>query len=195
VLLLGSSSDALQRLISIELMANVTSLPQSANAYQSESVPNPLDSISPNKIFEDQSQFPSMINQLIHMPASRIPWGHSLRISQSCGLLFIRPFHSCPRRIFAVMLLACPYLGTAIKKAMIHLIVTYQQDGYFKLGFSQLLTLLYPTLYALFLRNIGPEANNILSTSVQVYTANTVLVCMSSDGIQSRIFTEGTTKS
>ncbi len=93
------------------------------------------------------------------------------------------PFDQCHRDSLSIMLLGTPYLPVNIKKCVNDLIMEFQHDLMFKACFSQQVTLLYPALNVLFCRGIGTAENTVFHTTVQVYTANSVVTMMSSDGV------------
>ena len=78
----------------------------------------------------------------------------------------------------------------ALAKVINGIIVSYQHDRKFKYDFSQSLTILYPAIQLLFSRGIGEEERTILGTTVQVYTADSIVNYMSSDGVSSRLLPE-----
>jgi hypothetical protein len=88
----------------------------------------------------------------------------------------VDPFNSCdadevpatPRILFAVLIAASPYMHKAMKKCLNSVVIFLQQDMVFKLGYSQLLVHLYPTLLGLFSHGIGTNSDSIFGTSVQV---------------------------
>lgn len=100
------------------------------------------------------------------------------------------PFDHCHRDSLSIMLLSTPYLPVSIKKCVNDLIMEFQHDLAFKASFSQQITLLYPALNVLFCRSIGTAENTIFHTTVQVYTANSVISMMSSDRL-GRLLSEG----
>jgi hypothetical protein len=93
-----------------------------------------------------------------------------------------RPFDSCFHSSLAVMLLGSPFLGVEVKKGINDMIIQFQHDLVFKAGFSQQLTVLYPALHVLYCRNVGTMEHTVFHTSVQVYTANSVVSMMCSEG-------------
>ena len=80
------------------------------------------------------------------------------------------------------MLLGSPYLSVSLKKNINDLIIQFQHDIVFRASFSQQFSTLYPALCVLYCRNIGTSDRTVFHTSVQVYTANSVVSMMSSDG-------------
>jgi hypothetical protein len=104
---------------------------------------------------------------------------------------FMFPFDYCHRNALAVLVMATPYMNTTVRKAVNDLVIVYQQDSLFKNCFSQILTVLYPALYTLYGRSIGTTTNTVFSTTVQVYTADSVVTMMSSDGVAMRPLPEG----
>jgi hypothetical protein len=103
---------------------------------------------------------------------------------------YSRPFDTCPRKAFAVIMMATPYLSKVLKGSINNLVIHYQHDNYFKFSFSQLLMHLYNSLYGLYIRYVGIPDGHIFSTSVQVFTANSIVDCLSTDGYTLRPFTE-----
>jgi ATP-dependent Clp protease adapter protein ClpS len=103
------------------------------------------------------------------------------------------PFRRCHRDALALLLLGSPYLPNSIKRAINDLVIHFQHDPVFKATFSQQLTTLYPALFVLHCRNIGTAEQTIFHTTVQVYTANSVVAMVSSDGAGSplRLLPEG----
>ena len=93
--------------------------------------------------------------------------------SEKEGVLF------SPRVVFAVLIACSPYATKALKKCLNSLIICLQQDMVFKLGYSQLLVHLYPTLMSLFCHGIGTNSDSIFGTSVQVCSWNSCVVCTS----------------
>lgn len=212
---LGNSSDGLQRIISTVMFSDIEILPSFASVFDrpatatmhAESASALYDSVCPNHIFapEYANQFPTSIQHIPSIPSNlfdesggnSVPGGRedsrvAVRAVEEANR-FLHPFDSCPRLAFPVIMMASPYLNKHIKKAINTFIVIFQQDQMFKMAFSQTLTLLYPSIQYLFTNFIGPEEHNILSTSVQVYTANSVVDLMSSDGASLRPFVEPTT--
>ena len=114
--------------------------------------------------------------------------------SPNCDQAFLdlatKPFVRCPRTPFAVLLMASPFLGPAVAKALNDVVIIYQQDAHFKTTFSQTMTVLYPALYLLYFRSVGTTKDTLFQTTVQVYTANSVVTMMSSDGVATRPLTE-----
>jgi hypothetical protein len=86
--------------------------------------------------------------------------------------------------------MASPFSQKTLKKILNEMIVKFQHDFVFKNGFSQLLTILYPSLYTLFLKSFGTADVSIFHTTVQVYTANSIISLMSSEGKSLRLFNE-----
>lgn len=127
---LGSANDGLQRIISESLMSEVGALPAYAAAIPDESLARGSRFCEgPGDVFNRSEQFPSLVQHLST---------HSTRFS--------RPFATCPRVIFALLMVASPYGSKAFKKAVNNIIIVFQQDSFFKITFSQLLTSLYPFL-------------------------------------------------
>lgn len=104
-------------------------------------------------------------------PHSSLDQGH-----ETTTLTRVDPFNSSntedipttPRVMFAVLMACSPYLLKPLKKAINSLVISLQQDVVFKLGYSQLLVHLYPSLLALFCHGIGTNSDSIFGTSVQV---------------------------
>lgn len=103
---------------------------------------------------------------------------------------FPQPFVTCPRVALAIAMAASPLYSKALKKTLNGLIIVFQKDWMFKSKFSQLLTVLYMALYGLFISYVGSEEGSVLETSVQVYTANSIVRMLSSDGVGSRLLQE-----
>lgn len=91
----------------------------------------------------------------------------------------------------SMLILGSPYLPKVLQVDLSEsLVVTYQHDVYFKYAYSQLLTLYFPCLYGLYMRGIGTENESIFNTTVQVYTADSVVDVMSSLSTDKRYFNE-----
>jgi len=176
---LGTGNDGFRRIITNAFLLNTDSLPEEATA-----VLNCVGLTPPNHVFDDTSIFPSIVQHLKTLPPC-IP-------EQSIeALRFQRPIPStCPPNILGVMMLSSPYLFKSIKQGLNSIVIVFQQDPIFKSAFSQLLTLLYPSIHGLFCRGIGTAADELFISTVQVYTANGVVTTMSSEGIATRLFSE-----
>lgn len=214
---LGGLSDGLRRLIVDQLIDELSSTTHCfPPAVVSASIRSPsfqaeLDMLnkdySPCRAFDRRDQFPSVLLHLTSpstpLPATTLrapvysmaaarasaPSGEegtgSFELDFKSRLQ--RPFEHCHRDPLAIMLLGSPYLPVSIKTCINDLIIQFQHDLRFKASFSQQFTTLYPALNVLFCRNIGTAELTVFHTSVQVYTANSVVSMMSSDGIAARL--------
>lgn len=112
------------------------------------------------------------------------------------GYRYYKPFvhgHQFASNCLGLFTLCSPFLPKSLQKNLCEsLIVTYQHDAIFKTAYGQILTLLFPSLHALYMRTIGTEKDSIFNTTVQMYTADSVVHCMSSKGVGQRYFSEGT---
>jgi hypothetical protein len=159
-----------------------------------EDVRECMFSVAPDHIFDDDEQFPSIIPQLSVKPSTynlddiTVYWSEYIAVNA-------KPFDRCPKVAFAVFVMASPYLSKPLKNAINSIVIYFQHDNYFKFAFSQLFMLLYPSLYSLYVRFIGIQTGNIFNTSVQVFTANSIVDSLSSDGFDTRVFPEPEPKS
>jgi hypothetical protein len=94
--------------------------------------------------------------------------------------------HYTPHVMMAVLLVGSPYLSKTIQKGLHDAVILLQQDVLFKTGFSQLLVHTYPTLAVLFFHGIGTHNDTIFTSSVQVFTSDSVVRMMSSEGVDTR---------
>ena len=175
----GNSNDGLRRAVTEVFMQETESLPSCASAVPDLGVP------SPNMIFVDlpagrSNQFPNAIQHL----RSNVP--DRLAEDTLNKMLRCSPFTICPRNGLAILLMASPYLNPAMSKLTNDLVIVYQQDSQFKLVFSQVVTLLYPALYGLYFRSIGTAKETVFVSTVQVYTADSIVTMMSSEGVAER---------
>jgi hypothetical protein len=180
-------NDGLQRIVGTVLMTDVVDLlPESSCVRELHGfLPSSLaDSLSPNLVFRHKETFPSVMQHLPSIAVPAVP--HVFDNPKQ----FSQPFDTCPRLSFAVLIMASPYYSKAYKKAMNNIIIVLQKDWIFKSSFSQLLTILYPAIYALYLKYVGSDEGSLLETSVQVYTANSIVRMLSSAGIASRVLPE-----
>lgn len=94
--------------------------------------------------------------------------------------------HYTPHVMMSVLLATSPYLSKAIQKGLHDAVILLQQDVLFKTSFSQLLVHVYPTLSVLFFHGIGTHNDTIFTSSVQVFTSDSVVKMMSAEGIDTR---------
>lgn len=208
---MGALSDGLRRVISEELVAELTSTAQcfpdaaGADAAQVEAV---NQKYSASRAFEDATQFPSVMLHLLKLPDSldlvapvdvnpqseseaplestalSAPPEPNSEYSEAYAERLRHPFRHCHPDALALLLVASPYLANSLKAAINDLVIQYQHDAVFKATFSQQFTTLYPALCVLYCRGVGTADRTIFHMSVQVYTANSVVTMMSSDGAQ-----------
>ena len=119
---------------------------------------------------------------------NRYSLGNRSRVSSEDPLVTmisrVDPFNSLeaedipntPRVVFASFIACSPYIPKPMKKCLNTLIIFLQQDPVFKLGYSQLLVHLYPTILGLFCHGIGTNSDTILATSVQVWRYCVIMI-------------------
>lgn len=202
---LGKSHEGLERLVSLVLVAPLSTLPEVVCR-------NGTGYASSDKLFCEPMQgdddttilppFPGFITPLAHIRENRETavecLSTPLRISKEGYVEPWRmfcPLQHCPglQVPLAVLILSSPLLFKSLKLQINALVIIYQQDPIFKAAFSQLFTCLYPGLHALKMAGIGTAVEEIFITSVQIYTANGVVTTMSSDGVPYRYLDESST--
>ena len=169
---LGSMNDGIRRLISNVFFQESCSTPSSVTAC--EMVPE----MAASRLFErgaGRALFPR-----------RIPHFDYLSAEQQGVELYADPFQYCHRNYFAILLLASCYLNKVVTNAIQDIILIFQHDYIFKFAFSQSLTSLYPSLY-LFYSKYGLKDSTLFNTTVQVFTASSIVKAMSSDGESLRV--------
>lgn len=181
----GNSNDGLRRIVTEVLMEETNSLPACATSAENSGVSDPsriFDDLQEIKIFGHAAkvQFPNSIQHL----RSRVP--DRLTQDPLNKMLRCSPFSVCPHIGLAIILMASPYLSPVLCKAINDLIILYQQDAKFKVVFSQVVTLLYPSLYGLYFRSVGTAKETVFISTVQVYTADSIVTMMSSEGLKQR---------
>lgn len=195
---LGSGGHAGLRCVVAEaLLTNVEAFPEYSSVIEVEMNTDGEERqkqlsflVAPNRIFIDEEQFPSIIPHLdrdFQPPHLQNPEGLKVYWSEAIKA-YSRPFQHCPHSAFAVLVMASPFLSNALKAHVNSVVIYFQHDNYFKFGFSQIFMALYPSLFALYLRFVGTAAGNFFTTSVQLFTANSIVDCLSSDGFESRLF-------
>ncbi len=192
MLSLGGAHDGLRRAVVEELLAEVTRL-------------RPLSDTATAGNFSAPDQFPSVLSHLSDPAVPLVSLAHPVyhsppatggaaRTVEENGADFesrlTHPFDHCHTNTLSLNVLASPFLSKALKRAVIEVVIRFQHDSLFKAAFSQILTVLYPALCVLHCRNIGTLDSSIFHTSVQVYTANSVVALMSSDGVRNRLLPE-----
>lgn len=175
---LGSSNDALRRVITNLLFTDIEELCDATTTTTATYLPI-FKMLLPIFSSHNKNQFPNCIPQVLR-------WMNS----ESFPDVYIYPFDLCHRNPFAVMMMGSPYLSKSVAKVINDIVVLYQHDRIFKYCFSQNLTILYPAIQVLFNRGIGEEQRTLLGTTVQVYTADSIVNCMSSEGVNSRLLPE-----
>lgn len=206
---MGALSDGLRRIVATELVAELdsaaTCLPE-VDASLSPEIAATLETLNQQFTarcaFNDVFQFPSVMQHLLRLPDSlelvapvykkqesdptEVSEGTEESIHGPATDDFIerlrKPFRHCHRDALALLILASPYLSVGLKKSLNDLVIQFQHDLVFKATFSQQFTTLYPTLAMLYCRNVGTADRTVFHTSVQVYTANSVVTMLSSDG-------------
>ena len=191
ILTFGNTNDGLRRIITEVLIQETDTLPSCAVAVVGAGVP------APNEIFVKLTglnetgepmklAFPQSVQHLRKDVPARLAQENQSRMMR------ISPFTVCPRIGLAVLILASPYLSPSITKATNDLVILYQQDAIFKSAFSQVITLLYPALYGLYFRSVGLAKETVFSITVQVYTSDSIVTMMSSEGVSTRPLLERT---
>eukprot|EP01038_Epipyxis_sp_PR26KG_P010895 gene10895-14625_t len=189
---IGMMHDGFRQIVSEELLIDLNLLPPQATALKTDTTLL----FGPRNVFDNANQFPSVIQHTMEPPLPMIELSKPTFYNSSDDpgeelMEHMRhPFDVCHRNPFAILIIASPYLAKTTKKHINDIIIKFQHDSVFKMGFSQLITVLYPPLFALFGRGIGTSDNTIFHTTVQVYTANSVVALMSSDGVNSRYLAE-----
>lgn len=204
LLAVGSKSDPMQRMIAKCFLTELSQLlPSSVDKLASVC---PLGfGIFPSAIIQNdfRNRFPFAIHHLIKptlpqlaltsptfLPAEGVASGEERSHGAEFNRLVCHPFESLECNCLGILVLASPYFAKSLKKLINEIIIKFQHDSMFKYGFSQVLTALYPTINALYFRNIGTNEKSILHTSVQLFTANSIVNLMSSDGTRSRLLME-----
>ena len=206
ILSMGMLSGGLRRILVEEMIAELTSTAHCfPDTLGSEAVRADSALLELNqhhtalKAFEQANQFPSQMLHLSTLPPNPLetPVYHtphadttgttSERVNaadyaEDYTRRLQRPFERCHCDALSLMLLGSPYLSVSLKKNINDLIIQFQHDIVFKASFSQQFSTLYPALCVLYCRNIGTSDRTVFHTSVQVYTANSVVSMMSSDG-------------
>jgi hypothetical protein len=195
---LGNSNGGIRNIMANMLMINITELPVFTSVIDGveeddEATMSNANAFAPNLLFEIKNQFPSVLTHLlpdsVHIMLNTTDTSTTTFWSEYLSE-YARPFdnNNCPPVVFALLMLSHPFMGKVGKNALNSLIIHFQHDSYFKFGFSELFMLLYPALYSLFIRFVGTEDGHIFSTTVQVFTANSIIDCLSSDDANLRIF-------
>lgn len=174
---LGTSNDGMKRAIVEGLLQEMTvgSFPPFCTVAPEHT------NLTASNVFNDIDQFPSVV-PLVPETVQGLDDTDMQRIRH--------PFNYCHRNCLSVLMLATPFLTKSVKKIFNDMVVLFQHDSLFKLAFSQFLTLLYPSLNALYCRSVGTSEDSLFNTSVQVFTADSVVRMMSSNGISTRPFAE-----
>ena len=148
---LGTANDGLKRAVTNSLLSAVNELP-SCSSILSE--PTHLD---PHLSFGDATQFPSKIPLI----PEDIPGVTDMGAIKN-------PFNYSPRNALSLIIMSTPYLTKNVKRCFNDMVILFQHDDCFKSSFSLSLTLLYPSLNALFCVAIGTAEDTIFNTTVQV---------------------------
>ena len=104
--------------------------------------------------------------------------------------LMKRPLEVCPSNRLSILLMSSPFVCKSLRKVINELVILYQHDAIFKPAVAQIFSLLYLPLQNLYCKFIGPQADSIFNVSVQIYTADSLVTMMSSEGVSSRIAQE-----
>lgn len=219
MLSLGLMSDGLRRVVCEELLCEVGQLYSNASVFgPSDDVEPALLAVN---VFADNMQFPSFMSHLHDPPVPSLPLSGPVFANPRGGSFdgsyqqsgasleeeearfstmdadtdfpnrLIRPFDRCHHNAFGILMLATPFLSKTLKRCTIEIVIKFQHDALFKSCFSQMLTVLYPAICVLYCRNIGTQDSSIFQTTVQVYTANSIVALMASDGVRNRLLPEG----
>jgi hypothetical protein len=204
---LGEFSDSFRRLISEELLFQISlsSFEKNPFAYQNTTVNDWKGEFSSKfsslkELFAHEGQFPLEITQLSSMEF------HQLRLSSRCSVPVENPLFPTyeeelkdrirrPSKYSSVtplnlLMMASPFLSITTQKILMEIVMKFQHDLLFKNGFSQIITVFYPSLKSLYCRHYGLAKETIFQTTVQVYTANSIVELMSSIGIPKRVLAE-----
>jgi hypothetical protein len=93
----------------------------------------------------------------------------------------------CPLSIF---LAASMLLNKQWQAILEDIVLNFQHDLVFRHSFTQLLTIFYPYLNGLYCCGIGTSTYTILVSTAQLYTSQTMVHLMSSNGVKDRFFNE-----
>lgn len=169
--------DELTRAVAVELVRKISELSPSSSA-----VP-PRYMNFPETILTASAQFPR-----------QVPYMDSLAdnpgINRDDLFRFQRPFDDMECSVLGLVVLASPFLAKSLQLKVTNIVLVYQHDALFKRCYSQVFTVLYPCLNVLFCRSIGTSDETIFGTSVQILTADSVVLQMSSEGVESRFYHE-----
>lgn len=90
----------------------------------------------------------------------------------------------CP---LSILMASSHFLTKPLQECLNHMLVSGLRDDVFRRVFTQILTMLYPTLHKQFCVGLGTSELSILQSTCQVYTANSLTVMMSSAGVSQRL--------
>lgn len=206
-LAMGNMSEGFRRLVSQEMLTEIGSTSVHSIPLLNK---GPYHQWILSNAFANQedaaSNFPSEITQVssieelpmnLSMPCSVSaidPSGEEsnpIIIEEEFKERIRHPFNYCHRNVWSVLSMASPFLTLPLKKWIHDVIMRFQHDRLFKNGFSQIITTLYPSLSILYCRHFGVSDDSIFRTTVQLYTAHSIVELMSTTGIADRVFPEG----
>jgi len=204
--------DGIRRVIVKEMVAPVGSAPLGCNAFDPNSSKSYVRGLGLTQLFSDETQFPLKMPYLDDLHQSFDGYGAGCDTDTAGGgatepvvditaypypsesYRFYHPFvhgHEFASNCLGLLTLCSPLLPKVLQTNLCEsLIVTYQHDAIFKTAYGQIVTLLFPCLHALYMRTIGTEKDSIFNTTVQMYTADSVVETMSSHGAVQRHFPE-----
>lgn len=87
----------------------------------------------------------------------------------------------------AVLVAASHFLTQPLQKSLNELLIGGLRDEIFRRAFTQVLTMLYPTLHKQFCVGLGTAERSVLQDTCQVYTAYSLSMMMSSVGLAQRV--------
>jgi hypothetical protein len=100
---------------------------------------------------------------------------------------FSPEFKNCtPLTLLSLMIASSPYLVKEWQTLLHDLVIFGLKDLSFKSLYSQLLLHLYPHLSALFCHGIGTDKESLFHTTVQIYSTESIVSMLSSEGYLSR---------
>lgn len=196
MLSLGEMHDGLRRVISQELACDFTTQPGYALSALDKHPAYARFNCS--NVFREENQFPYEISQLapietLHLqltgrmsapPAAEPSVEHEFKGRARF------PFQYCPPCALSVLTLGMAFMGYGYNRAFHDIVIRFQHDNVFKLTFSQVFTILYPSLALLHSRHYGLAEKTIFFVAVQFYTAQSVAELMSSAGLTKRLLPE-----
>jgi hypothetical protein len=206
---LGEFSDSFRRLISEELLCfidltklNSSSREEVAYGYRHITINDweIFNNFHLHELFHHEGQYPLEITQLSSLEFQNLYLSSRCSYPIDTPLLpnfddefkdrIRRPFRYSSINPLNLLVMSSPFLSITTQQILTEIVMKFQHDLHFKNGFSQIITLFYPSLKVLFCRHIGLAKETIFNTTVQVYTANSVVELMSTIGNSKRLLLE-----